>query len=105
MLNSYSKLPLKQRDYTMVIETLEPVSIVKIIETKIWIESDIAGSKHVVIQHQDGASLPFTYCSFFYNYAFTSNASIRQAAENMAIALGAKEPIEYKERSLKYKSE
>ncbi|HGS5440713.1 TPA: hypothetical protein ACMDUN_002462 [Vibrio cholerae] len=74
--------------------------IIKVFERKIWIESDIMGSRHVMIQHQDGISKPFTYCSFFYDYAHTSNAGTMSQAESMAKALGAKEPIEHKHRSL-----
>ena len=36
---------------------------------------------------------PFCYCSFKYNYAYTSNAKILQDALDMAVNLGAKEPV------------
>lgn len=74
--------------------------VVMVFPRKVWIESDIMGSRHVMVQHDDGVSLPFTYCSFFYDYAHTSNAEIRKQAEMMAKALGAKSPIEHRARSL-----
>lgn len=69
-----------------------PVEIVKILKTDIWIEGDIFGSKHVVLQHED--SKPFTYASFNYHYAYTSNAGIRSQATELALSLGAQEPVQ-----------
>lgn len=74
------------------------MKIEKIFEKKIWIESDIAGACHVMVQHNDGVSEPFCYCSFHYSYAYTSNASVKHEAEQMALRLGAKEPVEYRQR-------
>jgi hypothetical protein len=73
-------------------------NVVKMFDRKVWVESDIMGDKHVMVQHQDGESEPFCYCSFHYDSAYTSNITIRQAAENMAIAIGASEPVEHKPR-------
>ena len=74
--------------------------IVEILPTAIWIESDIFGSRHVVLQHQ-GCD-PFTYASFQYDYRYTSNAGTWEAARNLALALGAAEPIEQKHRNLSF---
>jgi hypothetical protein len=89
----------------MTIETIETAQIVKVFERKVWIEKDMAGSQHVVIQHQCGQSTPFTYCSFHYDYAYTSNASIHGQANKMALSLGAKEPVEIKHREFKIPEE
>ena len=51
--------------------TLPVATVVEILPTRIWIESDMMGSRHVVLQHQGFE--PFTYASFFYDYAYTSN--------------------------------
>lgn len=67
--------------------------IVKVFEKKIWIETDIMGDAHVMVQHDDDKSEPFTYCSFFYDHRYTSNSSIRASAINMARSLGAAEPV------------
>lgn len=74
--------------------------VVKVFDRKIWVEGDFMGDKHVMIQHQDGESEPFCYCSFHYDYAYTSNSTIRDAADRMAISLGAEPPIEHKNRPL-----
>lgn len=83
-------------------ESIQTVEIKEIFEQKVWIESDFMGSKHVMIQHQDGESRPFCYCSFHYNYAYTSNSGVREQAEKMAIQLGAGEPVEYKSRPFNF---
>ncbi|HAS6077998.1 TPA: hypothetical protein I7141_19155 [Vibrio vulnificus] len=80
--------------------SIEVVEAVKVFRRKVWIESDITGAKHVMIQHDDGVSKPFTYCSFFYDYAHTSNANIKAQAEAVAHSLGANYPIEDRTRSL-----
>ncbi len=73
--------------------------VVKILPTKIWIENDMMGSRHVVIQHE-GFGEPFTYASFHYDHAYTSNAGIADAANRLAIALGAPEPVEQRRREM-----
>ncbi len=69
------------------------ITIEEVYDTDIWIESDMAGGKHVMIQHDVESEKPFCYCSFKYNYAYTSNARILKDALDMAIKLGAKEPV------------
>ena len=68
--------------------------IVDVYERKIWIESGLAGNRYVMIQHGVPDSEPFCYCTFHYNYGYTSNAEISQQAENMALSLGAHLPVE-----------
>lgn len=65
--------------------------------TKVWVEGDIMGSKHVVIQ-VEGSSTEFTLCTLRYSYAYTSNATIRAQAESIARALGCNEEVEHKTR-------
>jgi hypothetical protein len=76
----------------------EPVQIVEILKNKVWVESDIIGSRHVMIQQGD--SEPFQYASFYYDYRFTSNAHIAQQADKLAISLGASEPVECRVRTI-----
>ena len=73
-------------------------TIVEILPTKIWIESGIFGERVVVMQH-DGHE-PFDYAVFNYNYAYTSNAGTWEAANKLALWLGATEPIEQRKRKL-----
>jgi hypothetical protein len=72
-------------------------TLVEILPTKVWIESDVMGSRHVVMHHE-GFGDPFTYASFFYNYAYTSNAGTWDAAKTLALAMGATDPIEERRR-------
>ena len=71
--------------------------VVKIYEKKVWVECDMMGDKHVMVQHQAPGVEPFCYCSFHYDHGYTDNASIRNAAERMALAIGATEPVEFRE--------
>lgn len=80
---------------------LKTAEIVKVYEIKVWVEGDVMGGKHVMVQYQAPGEEPFCYCSFRYNYAYTDNASIRSAAEKMAISLGASQPVEFRSRELK----
>jgi hypothetical protein len=73
------------------------MKLVEILPTKIWIESDMMGSRHVVMHHH-GFGEPFTYASFFYDYAYTSNGGTWDSARKLALSLGAVEPIEEKTR-------
>jgi len=72
-------------------------TVVEILPRKVWIESDLMGARHVVMHHQ-GYGEPFTYASFHYDYAYTSNSGTWDAAHSLALALGAAEPVEQRVR-------
>lgn len=85
-------------------DTKQPIptgQIVEILPTRIWIESDIMGARHVVMHHQ-GYGEPFTYASFYYDYAYTSNGGTLDAANRLALSLGATEPVEQRLRYMKF---
>lgn len=84
---------------------METAEIIKIYEREIWIEEDFTGSKHVMIQHQDGKSEPFCYCTFNYDYAHTNNTTIGRESLQMARRLGAKEPVEFRLRPIEQSNE
>ena len=71
---------------------LKEVTVVEILPTQIWIENGMFGDRSVVLQHQ--GMEPFVYARFGYNYAYTSNAGTWDAAQKLALSLGATEPIE-----------
>lgn len=72
----------------------EPIlGVLQILPTKVWIEDDMMGSRHVLLQ-TEGFEEPFIYATFNYNYAYTSNAQTLQEATKLAIRLGATEPVE-----------
>lgn len=77
---------------------VQQATLVEILPTRIWVESDIMGGRHVMCQHE--GMEPFEYASFHYSYAYTSNAGTWSAAHNLALALGASEPVEERQRSL-----
>ena len=85
-------------------DTLKTVEIVEFAPCGVWIESDMFGARHVMLHHQ-GHGDPFTYATFHYNYAYTSNAQTRSEAEKLAIELGAKEPVQEKVREWKMPAE
>ena len=77
---------------------IEQVKIVRIFKTSIWIESDMMGARHVMMQHE--TCEPFAYCTFNYDYAYTSNAGTHTAATAIALSLGATEPVEHRLREM-----
>lgn len=78
---------------------IQKATIVKVMPTKIWIESGMFGERVVVLQHE--GCEPFDYAVFGYDYRYTSNAGTLAAAEALARNLGATEPIEHRHRELK----
>lgn len=70
---------------------MKTAEVVKIYPTAIWIESGIFGERRVMLQHE--GFKPFTYATFHYDYAYTSNAGTWEAAKALALSLGATEPI------------
>ncbi len=81
-------------------EPIQRVDIVKIAKTNVWIEDDLFGGRHVVVQHE-GCD-PFTYASFHYDHRYTTNAGTRSAATELALQLGATAPVQHKSRMLEF---
>ena len=81
-------------------DKLAVVEIVRIYKTHVWIESDMIGARHVMLQHE--TCDPFTYCTFNYQYGYTDNSGTMHAATQMALGLGAKEPVEHRSRTLQF---
>jgi hypothetical protein len=79
-------------------QPVETVEVVHVYERTVWVEADFFGNKHVMVHHQAPGEEPFCYCTFFYDCKHTDNASIRRAAGRMAVALGAVEPVEIRNR-------
>ncbi len=71
---------------------IQKVILVEILPTQIWIENGMFGDRSVVLQHQ--GMEPFVYARFGYDYAYTSNVGTWDAAQKVALSLGATEPIE-----------
>ncbi|MCY9874525.1 hypothetical protein [Vibrio barjaei] len=62
---------------------------------KIWVETCPAGSHTVVIDYGIKGLKPAPYCTFFYTQGISSNSGLKQTSTNMAVSLGAKEPVQY----------
>lgn len=62
-----------------------------------WLESDIMGSVHVMVQAE--GLPPFNHSSFHYQYPYTDNTTRMQAAVDQALRLGATEPVEQRFRT------
>lgn len=80
---------------------LQTGTLVSVYDTKIWIESDMVGARHVMVEHQVPGCEPFCYASFHYDYRYTRNSGTHQTAEALAKSLGATEPIEHRSRSMR----
>lgn len=78
-------------------DTQQTATVVEILPTRIWIESDMMGARHVMVHHE-GFGDPFAYATFHYNYAYTSNSGTLGAAINLALHLGATDPVEHRQR-------
>lgn len=72
--------------------------LVTLLPTKVWVESDVFGGRHVVLQHE--GCEPFTYASVHYDWRYTNNSMTWSAALQLALALGAVEPVESRMRPL-----
>lgn len=70
------------------------------IKPKIWIENGPFGDRNVVVHYPTQGGVPFVYATFHYQYGYTDNASTHLQAEKLARALGAKDPIEHRCRTL-----
>ena len=71
---------------------IKTAKIVEVIKLNIWVEKDMCGSSHIMMQHGDGEyGEPFCYASFNYDYAFTDNATIHIQIVNMMKQFGIEE--------------
>lgn len=76
---------------------MTPITV-EILPTAIWVEKDIFGRAFVVLQHEGMEA--FDYAQFNYRYGYTDNNSVHNAAVEMAMRLGAVEPVDFRSREL-----
>lgn len=72
------------------------VNIVKVYKKDIWIADGMMGERVVMMQNEGHE--PFEYAVFNYDYRYTSNSQTHRAAHQLAVELGAKEPIRHATR-------
>ena len=75
-------------------------TVVRYLPAKIWVESGVMGERVVVVQHEGCEA--FDYAVFNYDYRYTSNSGTWEAAHRLAVALGAAEPVETRQRSFEF---
>lgn len=71
-----------------------PVTIVRHVPNRVWIETDPQGSRHVVIQSAEPGTVAHRFCTLRYDRQYTSNASLEEMAERIAVGMGATSPVE-----------
>lgn len=84
-------------------ESHSELQVVKIVEEepfRVWVEIDLAGASHVMLQHERLSGPPFCYASFHYDYRYTCNQQVREAAIATAQSLGAVNPVDVRYRGL-----
>jgi hypothetical protein len=69
----------------MKIETAE---ITHIYPTEVWFEKDFMGTIHIKMQHMAPDTVPFTFVTINYDYAYTSNGHQRDFAKKIGELLG-----------------
>jgi NAD-dependent SIR2 family protein deacetylase len=69
----------------MKIETAE---IVHVYPTEVWFEKDFFGTVHIKMQHMAPDTVPFTFVTINYDYAYTSNSHQRDFAKKIGELLG-----------------
>ena len=77
---------------------MQTATIKEVCPTKVWIESDFAGARHVMLQHDAPGAEPFCYATFNYHHHYTCNSMTFAAARDLAVKLGAAEPVEERQR-------
>ncbi|GAB4059135.1 hypothetical protein [Uliginosibacterium sediminicola] len=75
---------------------IQQAVLVRVMPTKVWIESGIMGERVVVLQHE--GCEPFDYATLSYDHRYTSVSATLEAATQIALALGATNPVEHRER-------
>lgn len=82
-------------------QTMVPLATaVHLYTNAVWIENDILGDHHVMVQSEAPGSTPHSYCTFHYDHRYTSNSSLDQAAESVALSIGATAPVERRFREI-----
>ena len=79
---------------------VKTAKIVHVYKLNIWVEKDMCGSSHIMMQHE-GLGDPFCYATFNYDYAFTDNATIHMEIIGMMKRFGVEEKdIDWRSKEL-----
>ena len=67
--------------------------LMRVYGNTVWIESDLLGDRHVMVQSEAPGAEPHCFCSLRYDHRYTSNSHLDQVAERVALLLGALAPV------------
>ena len=79
---------------------MEQVKITKIYGNAVWVENDICGKAHVMLQSEAPGSEPTCVATVHYNYPWVDNSTRNQVATQVARMFGAGENVEFRFREL-----
>jgi hypothetical protein len=79
---------------------METAEIVEVFENMAWVEHDIMGDAHVMLQSAAPGSEPKCVVTVRYAYPYIDNATRDQVATRVAEMFGAVKPVEFRFREL-----
>ena len=79
---------------------MEQVTITKIYGNAVWVENDILGDAHVMLQSEAPGSEPACVATVRYNYPWVDNSTRNSVATEIARMFGAGENVEFRSREL-----
>ena len=79
---------------------MEQVKITRIYGNAVWVEKDILGDAHVMMQSEAPESEPACVASVYYNHPLVDNFTRDRVATGIARMLGAAGRVEFRYREL-----
>lgn len=80
--------------------TAPMTTVMHVYGNAVWIESDILGDRHVMVQSEAPGAEPHCFCTLRYEHHYTDNSHLDQVAERVASMLGATGHIERRFRDV-----
>lgn len=77
---------------------METVKITKIYGNAVWVDKDIFGDAHVMLQSEAPGSEPACVATVRYNYPWVDNSTRNRVASEVARMFGAGENVEFRFR-------
>lgn len=77
---------------------MDTVKITKIYGNAVWVDKDIFGDAHVMLQSEAPGSEPACVASVHYNYPWVDNSMRDHVARGVAQMFGAGESVEFRFR-------
>ena len=77
---------------------MKTCKIEKVYENAVWVDKDIMGDAHVMLQSEAPDSLPACLVTVRYSYPWVDNATRDRVATEIARMFGAGEKVEFRIR-------